>query len=159
MWIEISGYEGLYKINESGEVINIVTGALKKVYFNPQGYKMITLCKSNRSRVFLLHRLIARYFVPNPKNYRCVNHIDGDKQNNDLFNLEWCNHSHNNKHAYDTGLKKPTTKPVIQYDEKMNFIKRFNSVSETAGKFCISLVSRSCRKQHLKHGGFYWRFE
>lgn len=66
------------------------------------GYKEVNI---NNKRV-LLHRIIAKAYIENPNNYPCINHIDGNKLNNNISNLEWCTHSQNTIHAYNTGLEK-----------------------------------------------------
>jgi len=65
---------------------------------------------------FNVHRLVAEAFIPNPNDYPCVNHIDGNKTNNHIENLEWCSYAHNNKHAYDTGLKTPYQQRIKEKD-------------------------------------------
>ncbi len=104
---DIEGYEGLYQISNLGNVRSFKAvskgGNLKPVY--RKGYLTVTLRKNGVSKIHSIHRLIATAFIPNPDNLPCVNHKDGNKLNNDLSNLEWCTYSHNNKHAYKTGLK------------------------------------------------------
>ena len=73
-------------------------------YVNNKGYLCVNLYKNSKVYKFQVHRLVAIYFVPNPNNYPCVNHIDGVKLNNDIPNLEWCTHQQNMQHAWDTGL-------------------------------------------------------
>jgi hypothetical protein len=65
-------------------------------------YKRVTLCVNSKTKRFLVHRLVAEYFIPNIKNKRCVNHIDGNPSNNHISNLEWCTHQENERHSYDT---------------------------------------------------------
>ena len=70
------------------------------------GYLKVSLrCNGNR-HTRNIHRLLAQTFIDNPKNLPCVNHIDGNKLNNSLSNLEWASYSRNIQHAYDTGLTK-----------------------------------------------------
>ncbi len=64
-----------------------------------------------------IHRLVAECFIPNPLNKRCVNHIDGNKLNNDLSNLEWVTHSENHKHAYRELGRKPNIVPNQKGDQ------------------------------------------
>ncbi len=90
-----------YAITEQGEVYNNKTKRYLKHSTSNTGYLTVYVDGKNR----LLHRLLAETFIPNPDNLPCVNHKDGNKLNNDLSNLEWCTYSHNNKHAYKTGLK------------------------------------------------------
>lgn len=71
---------------------------------NIGGYIQYTLYINNEAKRYKAHRLVAMLFIPNPNNYPVVNHIDGNKQNNTIANLEWCTQYHNNKHARDTGL-------------------------------------------------------
>lgn len=65
-------------------------------------YKRVTICVNNKPKRFLVHRLVAEYFIPNPNEKRCVNHIDGNPSNNIISNLEWCTHQENERHSYDT---------------------------------------------------------
>lgn len=77
-----------------------------KPYINNKGYLCVNLYKNSKVHKFQVHRLIAMYFIHNPSNLPEVNHIDGDKLNNAIPNLEWCTREHNMKHAWDTGLVK-----------------------------------------------------
>lgn len=115
---QIIGYEGLYSISEKGDVksesrkINNGVGFrfsnefLMKHYDNGHGYNRVCLSNGKSRKFHLVHKLLAIHFIPNPNNYPIINHKDGNKKNNDLSNLEWCDYSHNNQHGYDTGLIK-----------------------------------------------------
>lgn len=84
-------------------MLNTKTGKeLKHTISN--GYVIVSLYRKHKK----LHRLLASAFIPNPKKLPIINHIDGNKQNNCLSNLEWCSYSDNINHAYKTGLRKPT---------------------------------------------------
>lgn len=107
----IPGYEGVYWINEQGQVRTIirkgVSQVMRKNQLGKRGYYYISLSKDGKRKNHLVHRLLAEVYIPkvNGKNY--VNHKDGVKTNIDLRNLEWCTASQNCKHAYRTGLKIP----------------------------------------------------
>jgi len=96
---------------------------------------------------YALHRLVALVFIENPENKPYVNHIDGNKINNKLENLEWVTCSENNLHAHKTGLTKGHKRKIIQYDLEMNKIQNFNTIKEASEKVNISL---SCIKDVLK---------
>ena len=100
---QINGYEGLYEIHLNG---SRVWSVRNKMYLKPRpcriGYLYVNL-KHNSSKTVKIHRLIAEYFINNPNNYPCVDHIDGDKQNNDIQNLRWVTYEQNN-------INKKTTK-------------------------------------------------
>jgi hypothetical protein len=96
----VNGYERNYRIYIDGEVWSVRSGKFLKQE-NSKGYKRITLSIKGKIERFQVHRLVAMYFIENPLNKPCVNHIDGDKENNELRNLEWCTYSENEKHSYD----------------------------------------------------------
>lgn len=82
-------------------------GILKEAHYHiAHGYKRIRLTdiSTNNRRYLRVHRMVAELYLENPKNYKQVNHLDGNKLNNNVSNLEWCNQSMNTKHAYDMGL-------------------------------------------------------
>lgn len=103
---DITGYEGLYKISEDGYVFSVRRNKIMKPSVDGWKYRQIYLSKSGITTRFSLHRLIAKYFIPNPENKPNINHIDGDKGNNCISNLEWCTQSENIRHAFDNGLCK-----------------------------------------------------
>ena len=100
-----------YEIHNNGIIIKLKTNQPIKQYIHKtKGYIFVSL---NNSSV-LLHRVIAKTFIPNPNNYPEVNHIDGNKLNNDISNLEWCTAKQNTQHAVDNNLRKtPKGKYVI----------------------------------------------
>ena len=109
---------------------------------------------------YSLHRLVAQAFIPNLENKPFVNHIDGNKINNSVNNLEWVTCSENNSHNHKIGLTKGHTRKIIQYDLEMNEIKKFNKILDASKELNISL---SCIKDVLKEKqksskGFIFRY-
>jgi hypothetical protein len=96
-----------YTISSDGKVRNIKSNKYLAYSVNQSGYPQANLWKNNSPTRVVIHRLIAQAFIPNPLNHPCINHIDGNKTNNTVSNLEWCTYSQNNQHAVDTGLRKP----------------------------------------------------
>jgi hypothetical protein len=90
---------------------------------------------------YALHRLVSLMFIPNLENKPFVNHIDGNKINNSVINLEWVTCSENNLHNYKAGLTNGHKRKIIQYDLEMNEIQKFNTIKETSVNVQISLSS------------------
>lgn len=88
-----------YEISNEGNVFNTKTGRILKQELS-KGYLRTTLSGNGKTKRFQSHVLIALSFIPNPNNKKCVNHIDGNKLNNRVENLEWVTHSENEKHSY-----------------------------------------------------------
>lgn len=115
IWEDIIGYEGLYKISNLGRIISIsrfsFSGRLlkekfRKLNLTKKNYYNIILVKDGNYKSYQLHRLLAINFIPNPNNYPCVNHIDGNSMNNSLDNLEWVTYRENNSHRFITNPSK-----------------------------------------------------
>lgn len=116
IWKDVVGYEGLYQVSNMGNVKSLdrwvnskgngerfLEGQPITTELNKFGYWRTRLRKNGeRQKVFQTHRLVAMAFIPNPDNKPCVNHINGMRTDNRLDNLEWCTHSENTKHMYDT---------------------------------------------------------
>ena len=117
----------------------------------------------------LLHRLVAEVFLPNPNNLEIVNHIDGNKHNDEVWNLEWCDRSYNQIHAYKNGLQKkkfsknnPLSKPVLMMNSNMEVIREFDSLTDAAsfvGLKTYSNISRCIRDERNTAKGYYWKFK
>lgn len=107
-WKPIKDYEDLYLVSSCGCVFSIK----RKKYLLPQQgvhYLQVQLNKNGKGVTKTIHRLVALAFVTNPSNKPEVNHIDGNKLNNNAYNLEWVTSSENSIHAILLGLQKPTT--------------------------------------------------
>ena len=102
MWKKIKNYN--YLVNEDGIIKNSKTNRILK-QSNKSGYKIVCLSINNKSKTHYVHRLVAKTFIPNTNDKLQVNHIDGNKSNNKLENLEWCTPLENMIHAKKIGLK------------------------------------------------------
>lgn len=120
VWKDVIGYEGLYEVSSLGRVRSLdklVNGNNSKVLrkgiiLKPQekkyGYLAVNLYKYRKMKSLTVHRLVAKAFIENLDNKPEVNHIDGNKKNNSIYNLEWVTSSENQKHAFEKGLQKTT---------------------------------------------------
>jgi len=116
-WLPIPEYEDLYEIDTYGNIrsfdkkvknnnsYRIIKGKILKPKPDNKGYYKIGLTKDKKQKFYFIHRLVALTYLPNPNNYKIINHKDGNPKNNYVENLEWCNQQYNIQHAYNTGLK------------------------------------------------------
>jgi len=152
--IHVDGTEG-YFMSNYGRLKN-KHGHIRNGWDNNE-YVQVSIGKR---KSYLLHIIIALTFIENsdPENKKEVNHIDGDKKNNKVTNLEWVTHSENVQHAFDTGLT--PTKPVVQYDVNGNKIASFNSAAEASRQLKLSAgpsnILRVLDSDNLACG-FIWR--
>ena len=148
-----------FEISKSGIIRNEKTKAIKSQYVSSTGYYMITISKNNKSKPYKVHRLLANNFIENPQNLKEVNHIDGNKLNNELTNLEWVTHFGNMQHAFSTGLANNTGEKngmaklnEIKVAEIKELLKQGVSQYKIACKYSVS------RSAILKiHLGKTWR--
>ena len=194
IWKDIKGYEGLYQVSNFGRVKSLkrnrigknnsqvpVIERIRKQSKDKEGYLRINLCKDDKYKWHLVHRLVAETFIPNPDNLPCVNHKDENKQNNvvwinedgsidyDKTTIEWCSYSYNN--TYGTRLNRVSekqlngkkSKPVYQYDLEGNFIKEWDSLNEIrrTKQFDSCLIGRCCNNKpyHNTAYGYIWKFK
>lgn len=96
IWKDIPGYEGLYKVSNTGKIFSVVTNRELSVIQRSDGYTGITLCdKNHNKKQFRVHQLVAKAFIPNPNNLPMINHKNEIKNDNRVENLEWCTAQHN----------------------------------------------------------------
>lgn len=93
-----------FEISKSGVIRNCSNLKIKSQYISSTGYYMISVSINNKSKPYRVHRLLAETFIQKKDGCLFVNHIDGNKLNNSLENLEWCTHLENMQHAFRTGL-------------------------------------------------------
>ena len=120
-WQPICGFEGIYEVSRSGDIRIVKSGELKIPQKMKNGYMQVLLWKGKRAKGFLVHRIVAETFIENPRGCSDVNHMDGNKQNNCVSNLEWCTRSENLKHAYKTHLRTASNQKLSVED--VNYIR------------------------------------
>lgn len=169
IFVPIKGYEGLYEVSNLGRIKSFKNGSqILKPVITKKGYFTIVLCLNGVPKRFLIHRLVAQAFIPNPDNLPFVNHKDEVKTNNVVTNLEWCTAKYNSNYGTSKErqseklrgvLNTKTSKPVEAYNDDGKIIYTFPSLMEAHRHgFDFRLVSAVCRGKHITHKGLHWRF-
>ena len=98
-----------FEVSTDGQLRNVKTGTIYKQTYGGNGYLqvVVSLGSRNKKKAFKIHKAVAETFIPNPENKPEVNHKNGNKNKNDVSNLEWMTSSENVQHAYENGLKSP----------------------------------------------------
>lgn len=171
-WKDIKDYESKYQISSYGRIKNQKNKILKPMF--DKNYLCIDLYKESKRKRFKVHRLVAQAFLNNSKNLAIVNHIDGNKLNNNMDNLEWCTSSENTKHAFRIGLakvnknmegkfneKNPNSITRCQYDLNGRFIKKWSCAKEIERNLGIhhSHIAKCCTGKLKTAGGYVWKYE
>ena len=102
----VKDFEGLYEVDEEGHVFSLKNNIELKAYNNGYGYWKVNLYKNHKCIKKYVHRLVAEAFIPNPDSLKEVNHINCDKRDCCVSNLEWCDRHYNLQHSYKHGLKR-----------------------------------------------------
>lgn len=167
VWKDIPNYEGHYQASNLGRIRSIKKEIkiLKEINRN-DGYLFVNLSKNGKSKPIKIHKIIAYTFLKNNNNYTDINHKDGNKQNNCVNNLEFCNRSHNIKEAYRLKLRKPNKtnigkrKKVLQKDKDGKPIKIWDSIKEASIKLNIkdSNISQVCKSKRNYAGNYIWEY-
>lgn len=160
----VRGYEGSYAVSDNGCVVSYKYGYPRKLHqWTSKGYSFVTLSKCGVTKAMLVHRLVADAFMNRSSNCAEVNHIDGNKLNNNISNLEWVTKSNNIRHAFATGLKSPAnTRKIGMYSTSGVLLQTFNSIAEA--QRAIQKPSgggiRQClTKTHCKSAyGYVWKY-
>ena len=174
-WKPIIETDGIYEISNYGNIRTIdryakvcgggkrlVKGGLKKPTKCTNGYLELQANICGKRKIFLIHRLVAQYFVPNPNNYPEVNHKDENPQNNNADNLEWCTPKYNcnygtrNKRCMEKVIKKPVKQ--LSLDGKCLAV--YPMIKEAMIKTGIdeTQISRVCKGKNVTAGGFKWEY-
>jgi len=157
-WDDIKGYEEMYGITTLGDVISLDRYYSKgnrrlSPIQRPDGYLQVGLTKDKKYKSYLIHRLVAEAFIPNPDNLPEVNHKDEDKTNNHVDNLEWCDSSYNMNYS--------NSKKVYQYTKEGELVKEWDSLrSVSDAGFTSSTVSNCCNgnKGIKSHKDYIWSY-
>lgn len=179
IWKDIEGYENEYQISNLGNVRSLTKkvcskngsfaikkGHIKKQTKRKKGYLCVTLSSKGKAKVIEVQRLVAKAFIPNPNNYPCVNHLDENKENNRVENLEWCSYEQNNAYgecrrkAAEARINGKMSKKVYKFDLDNNYLCEYPSLAEVKRLFGydsskISLCARGKRKTAY---GYIWSY-
>ena len=156
-WRAVEGYPG-YEVSNLGRVRK--NGKLTSSHRTRKGYWQTNLYKRRKQTLHYIHRLVAIAFIPNPENKPTVNHIDGNKDNNRVSNLEWATYLENNLHAIKNHLHRHYTRAVKQYDLQGNLIAKYKTILEASKATGVNTagIGGACRGTYKKSGGYIWRY-
>ena len=164
VWCPIKGYEGLYEVSDKGMVrsLKFWKERIMKPGSDKNGYLIVNLCKNGEKKMYLVHRLVALAFIPNPDNLPQVNHKDEDKENNSVHNLEWCSSKYNAN--FGTRTKKISikiSKPVLQYKKSGEFVREWKSATDVQRNlgYFHNNISKCCNGIHKSAYGYIWKFK
>jgi len=178
IWRDVVDWEGYYQVSNLGRVKslsrkvngrnnkpNVIIERIRKQRINAEGYYSLPLNRFGLVKTVRVHRLIAEAFLPNPENKTDVNHINSNRADNSLSNLEWATRSENVTHGYVSGNRTKArgklnklSISVNQYDLDMNFIKKHWCVSEAQSETGAFHICQVCKGTRKTSAGFIWEY-
>ena len=152
---DIRNYENMYAVTEDGRVWSYKSNKFLKQTLLNRGYLQVELYNNGVGKKFLIHRLVAEAYLPNPDNLPQVNHKDENKQNNSVEKLEWCTEKENDNYGNrnkNIARANATAVRCVELD------RIFESISEAARELnlCKSNICRCLKKQSRTTGGYHW---
>lgn len=160
----VKGYEGRYFVTSTGDVYSLPfqvdckrgswlkPGRKLKPGKTKDGYRFVVLTVDGESKTVKVHRLVAEAFIGNPNNLPEINHIDKNKENNCVSNLEWCNHAYNIKYSLN--------KPIMQFDKYGEKIAEYASIQDASKQTGVSrtAIGNALHGLSKSAGGYCWEF-
>lgn len=163
IWKDVVGYEELYQVSNTGKIIS--RRCELRFQTNNYGYKTVTLYKNGKPKRKTVHRIVAEAFIPNLSNYPQINHIDENKANNCVSNLEWCTSSTNNlkyhqNHPFKKRKGKRKGQRVVQFSLSGEPIKEWDNTRQVFVETGMSdwSISQCCRGVWKTAYGYKWRY-
>lgn len=177
-WLPIEGFEDRYMVSDTGEIMNVGeskrNGKLLKGCFDRYGYKRVSLRKNKKDKshkVFNIHRLVAKAFIPNPNNLPCINHKNEDKADNRVENLEWCDVKYNDNYGtrnirivHNRDWSKTHKRVARIANEKIDKIypnaksAALDTIGNERGKFAIRTVCNGTNPHLHTAYGYKWMY-
>lgn len=148
---KIDGFD--YAVSKYGKVYSFRSSRFLSPSIDKDGYHRVTLYNDGYQETHLVHRLVAQYWIPNPDNKPTVNHKNGDKSDNSVYNLEWATYSENNIHALETGLKKDTLRTLD--DEKAHILFKMIMGGHRKKDICDTLGIEESQYRWYVYGDTY----
>ena len=162
IWRPIQGFENSYLVSNLGNIWSLRCKRILRVRKSTRGYGQVNLSKQGRMTTHRVHRLVATHFIPNPLNLPEVNHLNENKLDNRVENLEWCDRSHNVNYGGRTEKQKiKVSIPVVQMSLDGNQIAVFPSGIQAARELNLSAssISECCRGKRKTLGGYKWKYK
>ena len=169
IWKDIIGYEGLYRISDQGRIFSVKSGKIRETFVSNSGYKMIHLYKNGTDRHFTVHRLVADNFIPNPFDFKEINHINENKLDNRAENLEWCNRKYNQEYSGNirkwvnagaNGNKVASSRKIARYTKEGILLNVYIGAREVERMIGYShqSIGRVCLGKQKTAYGYVWKY-
>lgn len=162
IWKDVKGFEGLYRVSNTGKVLSLprngTNGSIRKQSIDKDGYKQIILFKDNKKYYKRVHRLVAEAFIPNLKEKPEINHLNNNRKDNRVENLEWCTNKENLEYSHKQKRQRINAKPIKAINKDLNLVLYFKSEREASRFLSIKQykISRYLNNKNELKG---WKFE
>ncbi len=171
IWKNIKGYEELYQVSDLGRIKSLEKQIVRnngrkqtfkekilKAGLSRNGYLTVMLFKNKKGKTYTVHSLVAKNFIANDNNYKCINHKDENKLNNCVDNLEWCTYKYNNTYNDKMAFKR---KKILQYSKDNEFIKEWDGIVRIQEELNINRnnISSVCKGKRKTAGGYIWKYK
>lgn len=160
-WKPVIGYENRYLVSKDGQIYSNYIKRIMKFNITKDGYYSIKLKDDNKYTHHMVHRLVAEAFIKKPDNileYE-VDHIDNNRQNNNISNLRWVTHKENLDKSFELGNQNKLKRKVIQYTLKGEKINVYESVNEAFRQTNVRHISECALGKRNTAGGYIWKYE